>query len=1120
MTTQQIQDRYFRSATRILQMTRAEMQQLIKKLQLPIRANQKTTDMRSKLIDRLREARDKQLAKLPPKIIQLPQISEAELDQILSNLFETKPEKAYQISYFTTYKIILIDEDQHDTHSTEYYTTITANKTPAIEDIRDRVQELIDYQNANRTYRRIIHKIKRVDALNVQLVTKEQRKAFKTLTTGRFLDDKDGFKYISEEFLKLTKQFKLRTKIYRQICKINGIPDIIDRGDNNCAVNFLTTDLGYSRKHVECWWYEKSGLEYFPPRDWTADDLYDFAVEHQRSCFLLDRRRYCFKHYTGTSHQRDLYAVIEDNHVYPITDESARRKIREMMKSSKSKKFTPRKSKKSIEMETQIVSCMTTDDLENIDKPTEFIVTDAKDLDHALKIFLDRKQIPDIKVIDGKITKISFENTHITHNPEFYKFDGIKFENTPVHTSSGLAQLAYNKLIETNPQLLSPIFGTQEAVTKAKYHIKEPINGTTHFGIDFSKFYYHAAMSIPDNTDIPIFAIGSPMEQNHLTDLNAHYVVETQDWQLLRGPGIYTGEIIARALKAGIPHVITHILRVNSTLKWKVIKDALQEIVQAHDGDLAAAKFAIVKFIGLFAQSVKKTRSSYIIPQSTQDASSLFYYYLDELSRGKDVHIHPNWSNTGHHLLTATKLEDLTMNAGPVHRMILNRSFEIIYDYITAMSDFLGKSAWDRLSAIKTDCLIFKRELWNLRDDLVELTMSSVNIPSKIELPRSCDTCDITTTFDKNTISVKKLEIISEDEVSFEQITEMIEEDIKAGTSIRIEGIAGAGKSTIVNELIKKIPDIQVITAAPDWVSAKQIGGKTLHSEFNLGETTVGWLSRVKKVQKDNTVLVVDETSKVDNDLCAVIRHIKQNCLSFVALGDHTHQMLPVQRGKVSNEDSINALVDKIYQLTVCKRATDTQKPALKAMQTGELIGYNDIKYQDLSDLADQFIAGNFKLMICRDNQMKVTLNELIAYKLYEQNPLNVEYGVTLQTRTTKSKWIDYEVCLYPMMQLIAIKNNKSHQIVKTQRVLVKTFSDTHVTLMTEDNKDLTLTYKQLYGYFDLGYVINAYNSQSATYNFKHIIVQTDDMDARAKYVTLTRATAKDLIYIATSAHN
>lgn len=1069
-----------------------------------------------------------QLRKALGKLVKMRKVREQKAKQLKEQ--QAKAQKAKQapkINYFTTYKIILTDESAPDTHSTEYYTTITKERIPNLDNIKKQVQKLIDFQNANRTYKRLINKIKRVDAMNVSLTTAEQKRAFKKLITRQFLvekDDKVGWKELTDEFTKLTRQFKLRTKIYRQICKINGIPDTIDKGNDKCAINFLVADVGYSKEHVEKWFDNKIGTDELGLglRDWTADDLYDFAVDHNRSCFLLDRRRYCFKHFTGTSHQRDLYAIIEDNHVYPIQDETARRKIREMMKSGKHKKYQPKKSKKSnMQTDKLIVPYILNDDLENIEQPTEFIVTDAKDLNHALSIFLKNNEIPDIKYTHGNgITKVNFGNVQITHNPDYYTYEQIIYNNQPAKTSGNLAQMVYDDLINEYPLILSPIFGKEEAISKAKYHIKELIQPSTHFGIDFSKFYYNAAMSIDDDIPIPSFAVGSVFETSELSEKTAHYVIETQDWELLRGPGLYTYDIIKKALDYKIDLQITHIIKSNSTLKWKIIKDALQKIVTALNGDLTAAKFAIVKFIGLLAQSNKKTNSSYIIPQSTDDSSALMYYYLDELSRGKEVHIHPNWSNTGHHLLSATKLEELTMNAAPIHRMILNRSYEIIHDYMIAVSNYLGESAWLRLSAIKTDCLIFRRELWNQREDLVNLTMESVKIPSKIEIPRKVDKCNIITSFDKNTISVKKHQIFRESEdLTFDKITEMIEDDIKSGVSIRIEGIAGSGKSTIVNELIKKIPDINVISAASDWVSAKQIGGKTLHSEFNLGETTTGWFTRVKKVKTSNTVLVVDETSKVDNDLCAAIAYIKRNCLSFVALGDHTYQMLPIQQGKISNEDSINTLVDKIYILTVCKRAIDTQQPALEVFtQEDNTIptGYNTIHYKDLDDLANKFIKEDFKLIICRDNQMKITLNELIAYKLYEQSPLNVEYDITLSTRSTRSVWIDYYIKLFPCMQLVAIKNNKKYGIIKTQRAFIKTFSNTHVTIdLMNGFKDITLTYEQMHGFFDLGYVINAYNSQSATYNFKHIIIQTDDMDARAKYVSLTRATAKNLIYIA-----
>jgi len=101
---------------------------------------------------------------------------------------------------------------------------------------------------------------------------------------------------------------------------------------------------------------------------------------------------------------------------------------------------------------------------------------------------------------------------------------------------------------------------------------------------------------------------------------------------------------------------------------------------------------------------------------------------------------------------------------------------------------------------------------------------------------------------------------------------------LQTGNNVFLTGSAGTGKTYIINEYVKYLKErgIEPAIVAPTGIAASHIGGKTIHSFFNIGireyidEGYMGWLLRQPFLRarfKELKVLIVDEVSMVSPEL-------------------------------------------------------------------------------------------------------------------------------------------------------------------------------------------------------------------------------------------------------------
>lgn len=109
-------------------------------------------------------------------------------------------------------------------------------------------------------------------------------------------------------------------------------------------------------------------------------------------------------------------------------------------------------------------------------------------------------------------------------------------------------------------------------------------------------------------------------------------------------------------------------------------------------------------------------------------------------------------------------------------------------------------------------------------------------------------------------------------------------ENLKDGKNVMMLGIAGSGKSYLINNLQAFLPNKKVYLTSTTGVSAININGSTVHSFFGVGlgverkEILYDKMKYYKKVVQrlvqDNIIIVIDEVSMLTADLLTKIDYI------------------------------------------------------------------------------------------------------------------------------------------------------------------------------------------------------------------------------------------------------
>ena len=315
--------------------------------------------------------------------------------------------------------------------------------------------------------------------------------------------------------------------------------------------------------------------------------------------------------------------------------------------------------------------------------------------------------------------------------------------------------------------------------------------------------------------------------------------------------------------------------------------------------------------------------------------------------------------------------------------------------------------------------------------------------------------------------------------------------------SMFITGSAGCGKTTLVKELLNRIPSDEVVKLAPTNVSARLIGGMTLHRfGISLALSNLSGGDRVKRL-KDKKFIFIDEISMVPHTFYRLFNLIKMHLphIKFIISGDFKQFPPVADREKYDYQGS-----DCFYDLC------DGNRVELSKVRRV------DSKSQDLAYLCQNPYKVDIKRFKPKKNPNKVNLC-FTHQKRKEVNRECMEHfnNPKLKTLTIPEdpkKPKSQTVHLQKHTPLIAIKNNRKLNLFNSETYTIQKVTATHLTAKHDHSENIiTIEASQFHHLFHIGYAWTIHKSQGKTID-RFTVHQWNSLDKTAKYVTLSRGTS------------
>ena len=327
----------------------------------------------------------------------------------------------------------------------------------------------------------------------------------------------------------------------------------------------------------------------------------------------------------------------------------------------------------------------------------------------------------------------------------------------------------------------------------------------------------------------------------------------------------------------------------------------------------------------------------------------------------------------------------------------------------------------------------------------------------------------------------------------------LVDQMLGSKKGFSIDGRAGTGKSFFIKTLHEEMKrrELKYIAMAPTNIAARIIKGHTIHK-------VIAAFSCKRFTEKGYRYIFIDEISMVQEIFYKFFIYLQRLLpdIKFIIAGDF-EQLLPIkdrlEQCNYKNSVALLELCDgQRLTLTKCRRSDDV----LFNMLAPENIG-NIEKWQFSSQLAERHLTKtNNKRIELNEKMMRLVLRQkrrksLILPKLaYDKN--------------------SQEVRLVPGMPVISRRNNKSLDIVNNEHFVIKQIDlEKSVITLNDGERKIEIPVGDFQRFFYVAYAMTVCKSQGCTFAHSYTIHEWERYTNRLKYVSLSRASLKELINIA-----
>ena len=617
---------------------------------------------------------------------------------------------------------------------------------------------------------------------------------------------------------------------------------------------------------------------------------------------------------------------------------------------------------------------------------------------------------------------------------------------------------------------------------------------------------------------IPLFTVmDMPQKFENVLIENAEYYVETDQYMPFRGNGMYYYPLVKYGLETGLIQM--------ENIKW-YIEGSLSTKPDYFNGFIdwcmknmgPLGKLCVNSMIGYFA--VNQETTSWKSLCLTNDISDAFHHYM----KYKGCFIDTKQSKRGEFY-----------NVFEERNNIKIETEKVIYDFILDCEavqlhklETIIKEKGGKILEYKTDCIRFAYDgdfpfplidgSKNLDGYFYDEKKTKPIYKMEIKGPLQIECMPKYIRTDVLPLP-EKLKFKITHDVEDNNFKPLVKKIVKNLKSCFITGIAGSGKSTLVNQIKKYIVKngMEFNMLTPTNLSALIVDGETL-DKFSC---KIRSQEIIQSIVKD--FMIVDEISMCKEmffKMLSVIQRYKPET-NFILCG-HYSQFLPVK-------DRVGERTEKYYKnsgifheltksnivmLNKCRRSDDkhfklcSDIPNVKPSDFNNEFCDKHISFTNKTRklinrrMMDKKIEEANKL-IDKENEIIKMRNKKASYQ--HRKPLK-EYVKPLHLDAYCYSNNSQDVDIIAGTPIISIKNIKD-VMVNGESFIIESYNEKIIKARSELNYNvLDIDVKDFQRNFLVSYCITSHRAQGQTFNKPYTIHEWSRLSNRSKYVALSRA--------------
>jgi hypothetical protein len=868
----------------------------------------------------------------------------------------------------------------------------------------------------------------------------------------------------------------------------------------------------------------------------TITFISNFCRKYNLTFYALAHNRECIEKFVDPkSRYKALIFRMLNGHIYPIENETQRKKVVEMMKEIdkrvidgeiEQKKAEAKKKKQ--EIQVLYPSPYETDG-------NEYIIRQIKRF-NKIPFPFNRENI---SYTDGRFNSVKIDDKFILADPierenkngdleptvqglvkEYVEKNGEKYvgqnvvqllqqfwtetyeEEIKYHSlQSKFNPIVYQYLNVENVKYRTHYGSTQVCKDKEKFveWLENPDNEDNFQAVDIMKCYSSLLLKPLDNW--LVYDILDDIEPYVETDGDFEfglYVVETNDLTILHQSNIYSNKILDYARENGVEFKVKYQMikrkKYNSdNLENRNHFHKIIDKIKSWDMDKRMMKLIINSITGYMG---KTTNKKYDVKLNTNILEVFEDAVINGTAKSKEIYFE--------------KMQDLFVYGSVVETEIVNNSLPI---YIQIL-DWSNIKLHQMIKKIGGKCIYRHTDMALLvKMDGEVLTGSGADYPYDHQFNPDDD---ITETWGKTkeenprSLRYKHYETYMNDKrhcvfptlddwkttplKSSNDYKEIIELAVKNG-GLLVEGRAGTGKDYVISQGLPEL-DADCKLALTNKAS-NIMGGTTIHKALGINDNDKACAVMMKKY-KHKKIIVVNEISMINKTLWYKLYLLKKQNpkLVFILLGDY-RQCRPIEEERTDIKDF------DYFTSSIVKYLSNYHKIELTERQRYDLEMWNMLEDYYEKGIIPNIPFGTAGLKsrkICYYNRTRKYINKLSMDASKTNDALFLDFD---DDEDDPSKYKQQPVYIYNDLPVMSIKNNKDLGIVNGDEYFVQSFTNDTITF----NNELTINKDKFHSNFVANYCATTHKLQGATIDEPLFIFDFDKLmsDRHLGYTAMSR---------------